>query len=102
MRNEDCGGMEFYFPVRERMYHWVRSSSLYSPAARQRGITVKTMFRQEEIGASVPVFDRFEAGFYFRKLQSLCLSAGVPYLMDLDDLIWELPDFSISSRIPPT
>ena len=76
--NEESGGMEFYFPLKDRMYHWVRSSSLYSPAARQRGITVKTMFRQEEIGASVPVFDRLETGFYFRKLHSLCLSAGVP------------------------
>jgi hypothetical protein len=93
--------MEFYFPLQDRMYHWVRSSSLYSPAARQRQITVRTMFRQEEIGAGVPVFDRFETGFYFRKLRSLCLSAAVPYLIDLDDLIWELPEFSISSRIPP-
>ena len=59
------------------------------------------MFRQEEIGLGIPVFDRFETGFYFRKLHSLCLSAGLPYLIDLDDLIWELPDFSISSRIPP-
>ena len=101
MNNEDSGGMEFYFPVRERMFHWVRNSSLYSPAARQRQITVRTMFRQEEIGAGVPVFDRFETGFYFRKLHSLCLSAGVPYLIDLDDLIWEIPEFSISSRVPP-
>jgi len=59
------------------------------------------MFRQEEFGAGIPVFDRFEGGFYFRKLHALCLSAGVPYVIDLDDLIWELPDFSISSRIPP-
>ena len=101
MNNEENGGMEFYFPARDRAFHWIRTSALYSPAARQRQITVRTMFRQEEIGASVPVFDRFEAGFYFRKLQSLCLSAGVPYLMDLDDLIWELPDFSTSSRMPP-
>jgi hypothetical protein len=93
--------MEFYFPVGDRVFHWVRNSSLYSPAARQRGITVRTMFRQEEIGASVPVFDRFETGFYFRKLHSLCLSAGVPYLVDLDDLIWEHPEFSISYWIPP-
>ena len=100
MNNEPSGGMEFYFPLRDKVYHWVRSSSLYSPAARQRQITVKTMFRNEEIGASVPVFDRMETGFYFRKLHSLCLSAGVPYLVDLDDLIWDLPEFSESSRIP--
>ncbi len=101
MNNEASGGMEFYFPLKDRGYHWVRSSSLYSPAARQRGITVRTMFREEEIGAGVPVFDRSETGFYFRKLQSLCLSAGVPYLIDLDDLIWDLPEFSVSFRIPP-
>ena len=101
MNNDDSGGMEFYFPLKDRVYHWVRSSSLYSPAARQRQITVKTMFRQEEIGASVPVFDSLKTGFYFRKLHSLCLSAGVPYLVDLDDLIWDLPEFSVSSRIPP-
>src|SRR5271157_300680 len=101
MNNDDSGGMEFYFPLEDRVYHWVRSSSLYSPAARQRQITVKTMFRQEEIGASVPVFDSLKTGFYFRKLHSLCLSAGVPYLVDLDDLIWDLPEFSVSSRIPP-
>jgi|GEM_PF-1661213 len=101
MNHEASGGMEFYFPLRDRVYHWVRSSSLYCPAARQRGITVRTMFRQEEIGAGVPVFDRMETGFYFRKLQSLCLSAGAPYLIDLDDLIWDLPEFSVSFRIPP-
>ena len=93
--------MEFYFPLKDRVYHWVRNSSLYSPAARQREITVRTMFRHEEIGAGVPVFDRVETGFYFRKLHSLCLSAGAPYLFDLDDLIWELPEFSVSFRIPP-
>jgi len=101
MNNEENGGMEFYFPARDRPFHWVRTSALSSPAARQRQIAVRTMFRQEEIGASVPVFDRFETGFYFRKLQSLCLSAGVPYLVDLDDLIWDLPEFSISYWIPP-
>ena len=100
MRNEDCGGMEFYFPLKDRVFHWVRSSSLYSPAARQRQITVRTMFRQEEIGAGVPVFDRFETGFYFRKLHSLCLSAGVPYLVDLDDLILGPP--GILDLVPHT
>ena len=100
MNNEANGGMEFYFPVRDRVFHWVRNGSLYSPAARQRQVTVRTMFRHEEIGRGIPVFDRFETGFYFRKLQKLCLSAGVPYLIDLDDLIWDLPEFSISSRIP--
>ncbi len=92
--------MEFYFPVRDRVFHWVRNGSLYSPAARQRQVTVRTMFRREELGGGIPVFDRFETGFYFRKLQRLCLSAEVPYLIDLDDLIWDLPEFSISFRIP--
>jgi len=63
MSNEDCGGMEFYFPVRDRVFQWVRNCSLYSPAARQREIAVRTMFRQEEIVGGIPVFDRFETGF---------------------------------------
>ena len=101
MNNEESGGMEFYFPVRDRVFHWVRNSSLYSPAARQRQIAVRTKFRHEGIGGGIPVFDRLETDFYFRKLRSLCLSAAVPYLVDLDDLIWDLPEFSISFRIPP-
>ena len=101
MNNEESGGMEFYFPSKDWALHWIRTSSLYSPAARLRQITVKAMFRREELGTGLPVFDRFETGFYFRKLHSLCLSAEVPYAIDLDDLIWELPQFSISSRIPP-
>ena len=101
MNNEKSGGMEFYFLVKDWAFHWVRNSSLYSPAARQRKIAVRTMFRQEELGVGIPVFHRLETGFYFRKLQSLCLSAGVPYLVDLDDLIWELPEFSTSYWIPP-
>jgi hypothetical protein len=44
---------------------------LSSPAARQRQITFEAMFRQEEIGASILVFDRFETGLYFRNLHSL-------------------------------
>lgn len=101
MNNEECSGMEFYFPVKDSAFHWVRNSSLYSPAARQRKIAVRAMFRQEELGVGIPVFQRPETGFYFRKLHSLCLSAGVPYLVDLDDLIWELPEFSIQYRLPP-
>jgi hypothetical protein len=58
------------------------------------------MFRHEEIGASVPVFDRFETGLYFRRLHALCLSAGAPYLFDLDDLIWELPEYSNQFETP--
>ncbi len=100
MNHEESGGRELYFPARDRALHWIRTSSLYSPAARLQQITVKAMFRQEELGAGIAVFDRFEGGFYFRKLHALCLSAGVPYVIDLDDLIWELPEFSISSRIP--
>ncbi len=42
MNNEAKGGMEFYFPVRDRVFHWVRNGSLYSPAARQRQVTVRT------------------------------------------------------------
>jgi len=101
MNNDHSGGMEFYFPVKDGAFHWVRNSSLYSPAARQRKITVRTMFRHEEIGGGIPVFNRFEMGFYFRKLQSLCLSAGAPYLVDLDDLIWELPEFSHQFHFSP-
>ena len=101
MNNDHSGGMEFYFPVKDGAFHWVRNSSLYSPAARQRKITVRTMFRHEEIGGGIPVFNRFEMGFYFRKLQSLCLSAGAPYLVDLDDLIWELPEFSYEFHFSP-
>ncbi len=100
MNAEESAGMDFYFPARDQAFHWVRNSSLYSPAARQHRINVRTMFRREEIGASVPVFDRFEMGFYFRKLHALCLAAGAPYLIDLDDLIWELPEFSSQSRLP--
>jgi hypothetical protein len=47
MNNEESGRMGFYFPLRDRVYHWVRSSSLYSPAACQQQITVRTMFLQE-------------------------------------------------------
>ena len=101
MNNEESGGMEFYFLVKDSAFHWVRNSSLYSPAARQRKIAVRAMFREEELRVGIPVFQRPETGFYFRKLQSLCLSAGVPYLVDLDDLIWELPEFSMSYWIPP-
>ena len=78
MDNKASGGMEFHFPVKGRAFHRVRSSSLYSPAARQRNITVKAMFRQEEIGVGIPVFDRWESGFYSGKLHSLCLSGRGP------------------------
>ena len=91
----------FYFSTKDNAFHCVRTSSLYSPAARQRQIAARTMFRQEEIGGGIPVFDRIEMGFYSRKLHSLCLSAGAPYLVDLDDPIWDLPEFTGSSRIPP-
>ncbi len=101
MKSTDKEEMELYFPARDQAFHWVRNSSLYSPAARQHKITARAMFRQEEHGAGIPVFDRHETGFYFRKLHSFCLAAGVPYLFDLDDLIWELPEFSTQYRLPP-
>ncbi len=101
MNHNPSSDIELYFPVKDRAFHWVRNGSLYSPAATQRGIKVRAMFREEEMGAGVPVFDRFESGFYFRKLHSLCVSAGIPYLVDLDDLIWDLPKFSNQYYAPP-
>ncbi len=101
MKNEASGGVEFFFPVKDSVFHWVRSSSLYSPAARQRNFAVRAMFREEELGVGIPVFQRPETNFYLRKMHSLCLSAGVPYVVDLDDLLWDMPEFSTLFRVPP-
>ena len=66
---EGSGGMEFYFPVSDMAFHWVRNGSLYSPAARQRQIIVKAMFCQQDVGTSSAVFDRFHMTYYFRKFR---------------------------------
>ncbi len=87
--------MDFYFPILDSAFHWVRASSLYSAAARQRQLSARTFFRDLEIiGASIPVFNRSDINPFYLKLHSLCLSAGVPYLADLDDLYWQTPDNS--------
>jgi hypothetical protein len=86
--------MEFYFPIKDGPFHWVRASSLYSPPARQRQLFARTQFRGEAIGTSIPVFSRADTTRYYKTLYSLCLSAGVPYVADLDDLYWDLPGFS--------
>jgi hypothetical protein len=87
--------MDFYFPILDSAFHWVRASSLYSSAARQRQVSARTFFRDlENIGASIPVFNRSDINPFYLKLHSLCISSGVPYLADLDDLYWETPGFS--------
>jgi hypothetical protein len=87
--------MDFYFPLLDTPFHWVRASSLYSPAARHRNLGVRTFFRDlEKIGASIPVFSRSDINPFYLRLHSLCLSAGVPYAVDFDDLYWDLPIFS--------
>ena len=100
MNRGASGGFELYFPDRDRVFHWVRNSSLYTPVASEKQISVRALFRHEEIGEATPIFDRFDTGFYFRKLHSLCLSAMVPDLVDLDDLFWGLTVFSGLSRTP--
>ncbi len=100
MTHEDDRETEFFFPIMDSAFHWVRTSSLYTPAARRRHLFPRTLFRREESGAGIPVFNRyglpdyFRSPGYLRKLSSLCISAGVPYLVDLDDLYWELPRYS--------
>jgi hypothetical protein len=84
--------MDFYFPILDSAFHWVRASSLYSAAAGQRRVSARTFFRDpEEVGTSIPVFNRSDINPFYLKLHSLCISAGVPYMADLDDLYWQTP-----------
>lgn len=45
-------------------------------------------------GACLPLFNRFSYGRFYRTLLRVCRRAEVPYLVDIDDLFWELPQYS--------
>ena len=88
--------MKFFFAAFESAFYWVRANSLESELARSRGLHAEALFRERPSkDVSILVLNRFGFSNYFRLLHKLVVQFKVPYLVDVDDLYWELPKFSV-------
>jgi hypothetical protein len=45
-------------------------------------------------GTCLPLFNRFSYGRFYRTMLKTCQRNGIPYVVDIDDLFWQLPGYS--------
>jgi len=87
--------MRLFFVMLDSPFFWVRAGALRHPVASELGIKADAIFETSRIEpGALPVFNRFSRTRLFRKLLSLCRARDIPYVFDIDDLFWKLPDHS--------
>jgi hypothetical protein len=73
-------------------FFWVRASTLSSLPDR---VEVRKLYETNNFApTAIPVFNRFGTSRLFRTYHSLCMRLNIPYIVDIDDLFWQLPSFS--------
>ncbi len=88
-----------YFLFFDSPFYWVRASALSRLEDR---VEVRKLFKAEKAAArTVFVFSRFGTTLLYRLYHKLCLLLGVPYIVDVDDLFWDLPAFSVDAARDP-
>lgn len=86
---------KLYFFSGDSPFFWVRASTTQSHAAAEQGCIMEAAFQKNYPGGdSIPVFNRFCSGKVYGKIIAICRHQKIPYLVDIDDLFWELPDYS--------
>lgn len=87
--------MDLFFLTPDNAFYWDRAGTLESEQARTAGLNVRAIFRQRSFhNSSVYVFNRFVYSNFYRLTAYLCRLLKVQYLVDIDDLFWDLPSFS--------
>jgi hypothetical protein len=73
----------------------VRACATQTGTAQRAGVCMTAEFREAYPGgAAIPLFNRFCFGPYYRRILNLCRTEQIPFLVDIDDLFWELPTYS--------
>lgn len=87
--------MRLYFIMFDSPFFWVRAGALQNPAASPSGIRADAIFQTYRVApGSIPVFNRFSRSKMFSALLSACKIWKIPYIFDIDDLFWKLPQTS--------
>ena len=87
--------VRLFFLSYDSAFYWDRTNTLFTHAAQSTGIKAAALFQQRFIHPdSILVFNRIAHNRYFRFVARLCWLLKIPYLVDVDDLFWELPGFS--------
>ena len=90
--------MKFFFFTFDGPFYQVRTASIDNPIAESLGVRCSGLFRSGKIeGGTFPVFNRFSHFFLFRAVASRCRALRIPYIFDIDDVLWALPGFSSDS-----
>ncbi len=96
MSNPNLTQPRIHFFAGDTPFFWVRAGALRTGAARARGLHISVAFESGYPGGGcLPLFNRFCYGRLYRLLVETAIKRGVPYLADIDDLYWELPDYSL-------
>jgi hypothetical protein len=87
--------MQLYFVMFDSPFFWVRAGALQNPAAGPSGIRADAIFQTYRIApGSIPVFNRFSRSKMFSAILAACKIWKIPYIFDIDDLFWKLPNTS--------
>ena len=80
----------------EGAFFWVRFSTLYSHLSKKYNINFSKVGKDLVIkNGSVLLFNRFQYSFYYKTLNKILVKLKIPYIFDIDDLYWDLPQNSI-------
>jgi len=86
-----------YFLFFDYAFFWDRASTIYQYAkAGASDFVVKTLFdiHTRTPDSFIPVLNRHHDTIFFKILRFLFRQFSIPYIADIDDNVWELPDFS--------
>jgi hypothetical protein len=87
--------MRLFFVMFDSPFFWVRAGALRHPVAAKLGIEADAIFETSRIEPNaLPVFNRFSRNRIFWTLLRLCRARDIPYVFDIDDLFWNLPEHS--------
>ena len=76
-------------------FFWVRACTTQNPSARHAGLALTAEFQcAYPGGGAIPLFNRFCTDRSHKRILDFCREEEIPFLVDIDDLFWDLPDYS--------
>jgi hypothetical protein len=86
---------DLYFFSYDSAFYWVRCSTLESLTANKSGFSISKVTQVHKVNTgTILVFNRFSISLFYRLAYKFAKFLKIPYIVDIDDLFWELPGFS--------
>ena len=84
-----------HFFTGDSPFFWVRACTTQSLAAKHAGLILTSEFQRiYPEGGAIPLFNRFCTDKPHKRILDFCRAEEIPFLVDIDDLFWDLPDYS--------